>query len=48
MKEVVNGRAPDSMDILVQQAESSFIVEVLHFSLPAKFRMSQVGAFDGT
>ena len=47
MKEVVRGRAPDTMDTLVQQIESPFIVEVLHFPLPAKFRMPQVEAFDG-
>ena len=33
MKEVVKGRAPDSMDTLVQQTESPFIAEVLHFPL---------------
>ena len=48
MNEVVKGRAPDSMDTLVQQTESSFTAEVLHFSLPAKFRMPQIEAFDGT
>ena len=48
MKEVVKGRAPDSMDTLVQQTESPFTVEVLHFPLPAKFRMPQIEAFDGT
>ena len=47
MKEVVRGRAPDTMDTLVQQTESPFIAEVLHFPLPAKFRMPQVEAFDG-
>ena len=47
MKEVVKGRAPDSMDTLVQQTESPFTTEVLHFSLPAKFRMPQIEAFDG-
>ena len=39
MEEVVKGRAPDSMDTLVQQTESPFMAEVLHFPLPAKFRM---------
>ena len=48
MKEVVKGRAPDSMDTLVQQTESPFIAEVLHFPLPTKFRMLQIEAFDGT
>ena len=48
MKKVVKGRAPDSMDILVRQTESSFIAEVLHFPLPAKFRMLQIEAFNGT
>ena len=48
MKEVVKGQAPDSMDTLVQQTESPFTVEVLHFPLPAKFWMSQIEAFDGT
>ena len=48
MKEVVKGRALNSMDTLVQQTESSFAAEVLHFPLPAKFRMPQVEAFDGT
>ena len=47
VKEVVKGRASDSMDTLVQQTESPFTAEVLHFPLPAKFRMSQIEAFDG-
>ena len=46
MKEVVRGRAPDTMDTSVQQTESPFTAEVLHFPLPAKFRMPQVEAFD--
>ena len=48
MKEVVKGRAPDSMDTLVQQTKSPFTAEVLHFPLPAKFRMPQIEALDGT
>ena len=48
MKEVVKGRALDSMDTLVQQTESPFIAEVLHFPLPANFKMPQIEAFDGT
>ena len=47
MKEVVKGRAPDFMDTLVQQTESPFTAEVLHFPFPAKFRMPQIEAFDG-
>ena len=47
VKEVVRGRAPDTMDTLVQQTGSPFTTEVLHFPLPAKFRMPQVEAFDG-
>ena len=47
MKEAVKGRAPDSMDNLVQQTESPFKAEVLYFPLPAKFRMPQVEVFDG-
>ena len=47
VKEVVRGRAPDTMDTLVQQTESPFIAEVLHFPLPTKFRMPQVEVFDG-
>ena len=47
VKEVVKGRTPDTMDTLVQQTESPFTAEVLHFPLPAKFRMPQVEAFDG-
>ena len=47
VKEVVRGRAPNTMDTLVQQTESPFTAEVLHFSLPAKFRMPQIEAFDG-
>ena len=46
MKEVVRGHAPDTMDTLVQQTESPFTAEVLHFPLPAKFRTPQVEAFD--
>ena len=48
MKEVVKGRAPDSMDTLVQQTESPFTAEVLHFPLLAKFKMPQIEAFNGT
>ena len=48
MKEAVKGRAPVSMDALVQQTESPFTVGVLHFLLPAKFRMPQIETFDGT
>ena len=47
MKEVVKGRAPNTMDTLVQQTESPFIAEVLRYPLPAKFRMPQVETFDG-
>ena len=39
VKEVVRGRAPDTMDTLVQQIESPFTAEVLNFPLPAKFKM---------
>ena len=46
VKEVVRGCAPDTMDTLVQQTESPFTAEVLHFPLRAKFRMPQVEAFD--
>ena len=46
VKEVVKGRAPDTMDTLVQQTESPFTAEVLHYPLPAKFRMPLVEAFD--
>ena len=48
MKETVKGRALVSMDTLVQQTESPFIVGVLHFPLPAKFRIPQIETFDGT
>ena len=48
MKEAVRVRAPVSMDALVQQTESPFTAEVLHFPLPTKFRMPQIKAFDGT
>ena len=48
MKEAVKGQALVSMDALVQQTESPFTVGVLHFSLPIKFKMSQIEAFDGT
>ena len=48
MKEAVKGRAPVSMDALVQQNESPFTAGVLHFPLPAKFRMPQIETFDGT
>ena len=47
MKEVVKCRAPDSMDTLVQQTESPFTAKVLHFPLPARFRMPQIEAFNG-
>ena len=47
MKEEVKGRAPDTMDTLVQQSESPFTTEVLRYPLPAKFRMPQVETFDG-
>ena len=46
MKEVVRVRALVSMDALVQQIESPFTAEVLHFPLLTKFRMSQIEAFN--
>ena len=48
MKEAVKGRAPVSMDALVQQTESPFTTGVLHFPLPAKFKMPQIETFDET
>ena len=48
VKEVVKGHAPDTIDTLVQQIESLYTAKVLHFPLPAKFRMQRVEAFDGT
>ena len=48
MKETVKGRATIFMDALVQQTKSPFMVRVLHFPLPAKFRMPQIETFDGT
>ena len=48
MKETIKGRAPVFMDALVQQTESLFTTRVLHFPLPAKFRMPQIKPFDGT
>ena len=48
MKEAVKGRALVSIDTLVQQTESLFTAGVLHFPLPAKFRMPQIKTFDGT
>ena len=48
MKVAVKGRAPVSMDALVQQMESPFTVGVLQFPLPAKFRMPQIETFDET
>ena len=44
----MKSRTPVSMDTLVQQTESPFTAEVLHFPLPTKFRMPQVETFDGT
>ena len=48
MKETMRGRAPVSMDALVQQTKSPFIAGVLHFPLPAKFKMPQIKMFDIT
>ena len=48
MKETVKGRAPVSMDSLVQQIESPFTAGVLHLPLPAKLRMPQIETFDRT
>ena len=41
-------RAPVSMDALVQQTESPFMAEVLHFPLPTKFKMPQIETFNET
>ena len=43
----MKGRASISMDALVQQTESPFTVEVLHFPLPTKFKMPQIETFNG-
>ena len=48
MKKAVKNRAPVSMDALVQQTESPFTAEVLHFPFLKKFRMPQIEAFNGT
>ena len=48
MKETLKGRTPVSMDALVQQTKSLFTAGVLHFPLPAKFRMPHIETFDGT
>ena len=48
MKEAVKGRAPVSMDALVQKMESPFTVGVLHFPFLIKFIMPQIEAFDET
>ena len=48
MKEMVKGRVPVSMDALVQQTESPFTAEVLHFPFSIKFRMPQIETFNGT
>ena len=48
MKEAVKGRAPVSMDALMQQTESLFTARVLHFPLPTKFIMLQIETFDRT
>ena len=48
MKETVKGRAPFSMDALVQQTESPFTAGVLHFPLPTKFKVPYIETFDGT
>ena len=37
VKEAVKGRAPVSMDALVQQNESPFTAGVMHFPFPTKF-----------
>ena len=42
VRETVKEQAPVSMDALVQQTESPFTAKVLHFPLPAKFRMPQI------
>ena len=39
IKEVVKGRTPDTMDTMVQQTESPFTPEVLHYPFLTKFRM---------
>ena len=41
-------RTSSSLHGLVQQTESPFTAEVLHFPLLAKFRMPQIETFDGT
>ena len=48
MKEAVKGRAPVSMDALVQQTESLFTAGVLHFPLPVEFKMPRIEAFNET
>ena len=48
MKETIKGRALVSMDALVQQTKYPFTIEVLHFPLPAKFRMPKIETFNET
>ena len=48
MKKAIKGRAPISMDALVQQTESLFTAGVLHFPFPTMFRMPHIEIFDRT
>ena len=48
MMNAMMGRISTKLDELVQQTDSPFIVQVTSFSLPTKFRMPQVEAYDGS
>ena len=48
MMNALKGRVSNNLDKLVHQTDSPFTVLVTLFPLPAKFRMSQIEAYDGS
>ena len=48
MMNAMRGRVATNLDELVHQIDSPFTAEVTSFPFPAKFRMPQVKAYDGS
>lgn len=47
MREALKGKAPTTVDTLIQRMDHPFTLEVMARPLPDKFRPSQMEMFDG-
>ena len=44
----IKAHAPKMMDYLVRRIDTSFVVDIVNYFLPSKFKMPTLEIFDGT